>query len=54
MKHEAGGASTGGEGPDEGGQHGPRGGRARKDQAGKDWARGSSTSALCTGFTLVI
>jgi hypothetical protein len=43
-----------------GGQHG-RGGPARagKDragwgaQAGKDWARGSSTGALCTRFTLV-
>jgi len=23
-------------------------------QAGKDWARGSSTGALCTGFTLVL
>ncbi len=30
------------------GQHGRAGG-----QAGKDWAGGSSTSALCIGFTLV-
>jgi hypothetical protein len=49
-----GGASTGG-----GGQHGRggdgRGGPARAGgaRAGKDRARGSSTGALCTKFTLV-
>jgi len=49
-----------------GGQHGPRGARARKDRrrgtrteggegarAKKDQARESSTGALCTKFTLV-
>ncbi len=40
---------TSGEGPGGGGQHGPRGA-----WAGKDWAGGSSTGALCTRFTLVI
>jgi hypothetical protein len=39
---------TGGEGLGEGGQHGPRGARARKD-----WMGGGGTGALCTGFTLV-
>jgi len=41
VKHRAKGANRGG-----GGQQGGA-------RAGKDWAGGSSTSALCTRFTLV-
>jgi hypothetical protein len=56
-----GGATMGGEGQQRGGQHGQgrieRGGPARAEggaRAKKDRARGSSTGALCTRFTLVL
>ncbi len=53
--------SMGGEGPGGGGGWGGhergrtgRGGHGGGARAGKDWAGGSSTGALCTGFTLVL
>jgi hypothetical protein len=53
VKHGAGAVSMGGEGPSEGGA---RAGKDRAEwgaRAGKDQAKGSSTSALCTKFTLI-
>jgi hypothetical protein len=50
VKHGAGGASMGGGGGT--GGKGPGGGGGAR--VGKDRAGGSSTGALCTGFTLVL
>jgi len=53
VKHGAGAVSMGGEGL---GGGGARAGKDRMEwgaRAGKDQARGSSTGALCTRFTLI-
>jgi len=51
VKHEVGGTSMGGGGQQVGANTGEGGGGAR---AGKDRTGGSSTSALCTKFTLIL
>jgi hypothetical protein len=62
VKHGARGASTGGGGQQGGANTGRGGAQVGKDRAGggggggtpKDGTAGSSTSALCTRFTLVL